>query len=364
MRGFSISYMQTQIIQFTQRGRVYLCLLLVWGFTFACGGSLKQMPEKPYHHVQGGFRNLPDSPERHSFSWDQIWFIASRPFMNLWWPTIPPEHVLPREEALRQFEALRGQDSLTWIGHLTAVLELNGQIILTDPWFSSYATPVPPFGPKRDVHPSLRVDDLPPVDVIVITHNHYDHLDLATLRQIPNQERITLIVPLGVGRYMKSLSYGSIVELDWHESRLLNGVRYTAVPSVHWSKRTLADTNETLWAGWIIDSGSQKVYVSEGEYGPLYREIGERYGPIHYALLSVGAYLPRGMMYGSHCIPQNCVQLGLDIQAEVMVPMHWGTVRLGTEGLLNAGPAFLEAARAQGVESRVWMMRIGETRRL
>lgn len=337
-------------------GFLLLTLVIFLGCQATAGS--KQPLSEP-HSVEH-FQNPPGSFES-SFSFSHLWFFASRPFMNLWWPRIPADHSVPPAEAWQHFQAFQNKDSITWVGHMTTVVRMNGKVILTDPWFTKYASPLPPLGPARDVPPGIQLADLPQVDAVVISHNHYDHLDILTLEKLPNPEQITVIVPLKVSKYFDHIPFKKVVELNWHEYFMLDDVRFTAVPAVHWSKRTLSDTNKTLWAGWILDSGQHKVYYSEGDYGEVYRQIGERYGPIDYAMLSVGAYLPRGMMHGSHCIPENCLQLGLDIQAQTMIPMHWGTVRLGTEGLLVPGQAFLNAAKALNVEDRVKLLRVGET---
>jgi len=290
--------------------------------------------------------------------------VWSRPFALLTTPHIPEDHILKTNTALKQFFSNPDKDSITWIGHMTAILRLDNQIIAIDPWFTNWATGIPPFGPKRDIPPGIALHQLPAVHTVVISHNHYDHLDIPTLEQLPNPETITVVVPLGVSRYFNHIQFKEVIELDWHESTTINNISYTALPVVHYSRRTLSDKNETLWAGFSIKSPTgKKIFFCEGEYGGIYKHIGEKYGPFDVALIASGAYLPREVMKGAHCTPEKCVQIGLDIRAKNLVPVHWGTVRLGTEDFMEPGALFREEALKKGVsDERIWIMKIGETR--
>ncbi|HET7133893.1 MAG TPA: MBL fold metallo-hydrolase, partial [Gammaproteobacteria bacterium] len=137
-------------------------------------------------------------------------------------------HVLTNAETLRLLGDFRGRNSVTWLGHMTVLLEIDGRTILADPWWSNYASPVPGFGPKRYVRPPLAIDELPPIDIVVVSHSHYDHLDLAAIGALPNRERITAVVPSGLGRYFRERGYGKVVELGWEESTTVEGIEITA----------------------------------------------------------------------------------------------------------------------------------------
>ncbi len=173
-----------------------------------------------------------------------------------------------------------------------------------------------------------------------------------------------MVVRVGVNRYFKHIYFKEVCEIGWHVSRVVDNITYTALPVVHFSKRTLFDSNETLWAGFSIKSAAgKKVFFCEAEYSPVYKQTGEKYGPFDIALIATGAYQPRKIMRGYHCAPEDCVQIGLDIQAKTLVPVHWGSVILSTEPFMEPGPLFKKEAMKKGVsESNIWLMKIGETR--
>jgi N-acyl-phosphatidylethanolamine-hydrolysing phospholipase D len=324
-------------------------------------------PDAPDHHTLFGFRNPAGSPERNPW-WKRLPWIVERLLAGRenWIADIPDSHVVPEAEAIAGLDASRG-DSVTWIGHMTTLLNLGGRTILTDPWFSDYASPIPPVGPRRYVPPGIPMEALPPIDVVLISHNHYEHLDLPTVAALPRRDRIAAVVPLGLGDYFREHGYGEVIEMDWYETRQVRGLTVTAMPVIHWSKRSLFRTNDTLWAGFSIDAadGRRVYFGGDAEYGPIYREIAERHGGFDLAILSIGAFLPRSVMHGAHCIPEDCLKIGLDLDAELLLGVHWGTVRLGDDGFDEAPRRFRDAGRAAGIEpDRVWTMRIGETRSL
>ena len=344
--------------------RLLIALLLTL-FSLAClSGPEKQIPGKPYHHTEDGFRNPPDSPER-SFSWHSFWFFPTRPFAPLFESDVPAGHVLPEKEAKAQFEQLSGKNTITWIGHQTAVIRLDGQIILIDPWFTKYAAPMAPFGPYREMDPGILLENLPQPNLVVVSHNHYDHMDIPTLEMLPNPEQITVIVPLRVSQYIEHIPFKKVVELDWHESTEESNIKFTALPIVHFSRRGLFDTNETLWAGFALEGrqSKKKVFFFEGDHGVVYKKIGDKYGPFDVALIASGAYEPRSLMIGAHCEPATCVQAGIDVGARILVPLHWGTMVLGSENIYETGELFKEAAIEKGKEEEdIWVLKIGETR--
>ena len=344
--------------------RVTLFSLLLF-FSYGCvSNSAKQAPGKPYHHTEDGFRNPEGSPEQ-SFSWHKLWFYPTRPFAPLFEIDVPPGHVIPQEDALASFNKLKEKNTLTWIGHQTAVIRLDGQVIVIDPWFTKYAAPMAPLGPYRQMDPGIALEKLPQIDIVVVSHNHYDHMDIPTLEMLPNPEKITVILPLKVSKYIEHIPFKKVIELDWHEQTEQSEIKFTALPIVHFSGRTLFDTNETLWAGFAIEGmkSKKKIFFFEGDYGSVYKDIGDKYGPFDLALIASGAYEPRAMMIGAHCEPATCVQAGIDVQATNLVPIHWGTIVLGSEDIYDTGKLFKEAALEKGKdEENVWVMKIGETR--
>ncbi len=331
----------------------------------ACASS-EPKPGAPAHHTESGFRNPPGSPPKNASN-ERLSWLFKRLAGGFPEGEAPPGHVIPRAEAKAALARMQGRDTVTWIGHMTALLRLGGKTVLADPWFSERASPFSFMGPKRYAPPGLEIADLPPIDVVVVSHNHYDHLDLDSLDVLPDRGRITAIVPLGLGHHFTERGFGRVVELDWHESTEAAGLTFTALPTIHWSNRLFTGRNETLWAAFAIESpdGPRVYFGGDSEYGPVFKDIGARYEDFDIALLSVGAYLPRFMMEGSHCVPADCVKLGLDIGAHTLVAMHWGSILLGDDGVEEGVNEFLAAGREAGLpDNRVWRMKIGETREI
>ncbi|MDP6804763.1 MAG: MBL fold metallo-hydrolase [Rhodospirillales bacterium] len=323
-------------------------------------------PSSPYHHTTAGFRNPEGSPERQ-WSWRRLPWILGRLVASSLDIEPPPNHVVPASEALAALYAMKDRDTLTWIGHNTVLLRIGGTTVLTDPWFTDYASPIRPIGPRRYVPPGIAIEALPPIDVVVISHGHYDHLDLPTIASLPGRERTTAVVPLGLGRYFAERGYARVVELDWFEDTMAAGLKITALPVVHWSKRSVFKTNDTLWAGFAIErAGGLRIYFGgDAEYGPIYGEITDQYGGFDVGLLSIGAFLPRFVMNGAHCVPRACIGIATDLDVHTLVGIHWGTVPLGSDGPLEAATRFREGARgARIADDRVWLLKIGETREL
>ncbi len=351
-----------------------VCLIFVW----ACSSlpSAQTQGQEDSHvmshvHVPGHnhdypetFSNPPGSVERN-FSWESLWFFPSRPFAQLFDQEVPEGFVIESDDAKAQFEDAEGKNSVTWIGHMSTVIRLDGRVILLDPWFTDYASPLPPFGPHRKMPPGLSLEQLPPIDLVVVSHNHYDHFDLPTLESLPNPENITLIMPLRMGAYVEHIPFKEVIELAWDETVVRVGIEVTALPVVHFSARGLFDRNETLWAGFALKGqrSGGSLFHFEGDYGNTYRRIGQEHGPFDIALIAVGAYKPRDIMVGAHCALDDCVQAGIDLKADILIPVHWGTTVLGTEDIYETGQEFREEALAKGIpDERIWLMKIGETR--
>ncbi len=347
------------------------CLLdlLVCGLVAAslvgCGEP-QHVPGKPYHHTDSGFRNPPGSPTRNSWIARAPW-VAKRMAGVVFsaQAAAARDHVLPRDMVLRQLALAEEQNTVTWIGHMTTLLRLDGKTILTDPWLTDYASPMGSWGAKRYVPPALGFDDLPRIDFVVISHSHFDHLDLPTIERLPGRERITAVVPLRLGSYFRDSGYGRVIELDWEQSATVDGMTFTALPVIHWSKRSVFASNDTLWAGFAIESpgGARIFFGGDAEYGPVYADLAKRHGGFDLALLSIGAFLPRVVMNGSHCVPEACLEIGRDLRAHTTLGIHWGTAPLGDDGPHLARDRFIAAGRAAGLpDDRIWTMKIGETR--
>jgi N-acyl-phosphatidylethanolamine-hydrolysing phospholipase D len=320
----------------------------------------------PWHHTADGFRNPPGSPARGGDFGDWSSFFLRR-FTDRGEVAVPAGHVLPEAEALDGVINHRSDgDRLSWLGHASFLVRLDGRTILTDPYLSAYASPLPPLGPKRFAPPGLPVERLPRIDLVLLSHNHYDHLDLPTVEALAGKDRVEVVVPLGLARYFRERSYRRVHELDWYGARTVQGLQITALPAIHFSKRTPFDGNRTLWTGYAIQGRSKRVYFAgDTAYGPVFRELGRGIAPFDLALLPIGAYEPRRLMQAAHATPEEALQIGRELGARRIVGMHWGTIRLTEEPPFEPPERFRAAAPAAGYGAdEAWVMRIGETRAL
>ena len=258
--------------------------------------------------------------------------------------------------------AILREPSLTWIGHSTFLVRMDGATFLTDPMFSERASPFSFMGPPRMVPPGVPLDALPKIDFVLLSHDHYDHADLATVRWLA-QRGVRFVVPLGLGEWIQSAG-GHALELDWWQDVELDGVRLHCVPAQHFSGRSLRDRFRRLWAGWVVSGRTRRFYyVGDTGYSDQFKEIGRRVGPIDLATVPIGAYLPSVMMHHVHVTPEEALQIAQDVEARRVVAMHFGTFDLADEPLDEPPRRFrAEAERLGWGEDRAWIMRIGETR--
>ena len=232
---------------------------------------------------------------------------------------------------------------LSWVGHATFLVQVSGVNILTDPQFSERASPLSFVGPKRAAPPGILLKDLPRTDVAIISHDHYDSLDVDTVKGLGNE--VHYLVPLGLKSWFEDLGISNVTELDWWQTEEYQGVKFHLVPAQHWSKRTPWGTNSTLWGGWVIETSKGNIYFAgdSGYDSKIFREIGERLGPMKLSLLPIGAYRPRWFMKPMHVDPFEAVRIHQDVKSELSIGMHWGTFKL-TDEPLNEPPALLERA--------------------
>ena len=254
--------------------------------------------------------------------------------------------------------------SATFIGHSTFLLQLGGICVLTDPIWSNRCSPVSFAGPRRVRRPGQSLDVLPGVDVLLVSHNHYDHMDLPTLRKIRKRWAPLVATGLGNARHLAKARIRSAVELDWWQSTELAGARVTYVPSQHFSSRSLYDRNRCLWGGFVIEAGGAVVYFAgDSGYCPHFAEIGRRFPRIDLALLPIGAYEPRWFMSQQHVDPLEAVRAHLDLRSRHSLGMHFGTFQL-TDESIDAPVLALRQARARAgvAESEFDVLAFGETR--
>ena len=265
-------------------------------------------------------------------------------------------------EAIRRNPAA---DTVTWVGHATLLIQLDGVNVLTDPQWSDRASPVGFAGPKRVTPPGLAFEDLPPIHVVLISHDHYDHLDVATVKRLAQTHRPRFLVPLGLRAWFAELGITEVGELDWWQSRTVSGLTLTCVPAHHFSGRTLWDRNRRLWSGWAVAGRAKRFYFAgDSAYFGGFAEIGARLGPFDVAAIPIGAYLPPVIMKAGHTTPEEALRALADVRGRRLVPIHWGTFDLAEEPIEEPPVRLLAEARRLELDAgRVWLLKHGETRR-
>ena len=302
------------------------------------------MEKKPYHHLPDGtFRNPEGSPTSRSSSGKFSYrdFNKEKKKLDM---TIPKEHVINKQEVLNNLEKFKDDDYIAWIGHATYLIKLGNTTIITDPVFSKNAGPLI-FGPKRFTDPALKLNEIPKTDIFLLTHNHYDHQDMSTIRRFPFKDA-KVLVPLKLGKYFKN--YKDVNEMDWYDEIKINDhLKITFLPAVHWSKRSLTDTNKTLWGNFLIQYKDKKIlFACDTGYGNIYKEIGEKYGPIDITMINIGAYDFRPMFDKSiyHTTPEEALNVAQDLKSKKVLGMHWGTFVLSLEPIMEPPIRFKENA--------------------
>ena len=234
---------------------------------------------------------------------------------------------------------------LIWIGHSTFLIKINDLTILTDPVFSERASPFKRFGPKRLIPPSLSIKDLPPIDVITVSHNHYDHLDIRSLKKISKKNpEAFFLIPKGDIDIFKKRNIDNVFEFEWWQNIDLKDHIFTFTPVQHWSARGLFDRNESLWGGWFIKSTDYSLYhAGDTGYSNDFVETQKRLGSPKYAFLPIGAYDPEWFMSASHVNPEDSIRIMKDLGAEFSFGMHWGTFTLTAEDTLEPAQRLKEA---------------------
>jgi len=276
------------------------------------------------------------------------------------WPT----HIETQPAALPPLDDASAV--VTFIGHSTFLIQTSAGNILTDPVYSLHAGPFGRFGPKRVRAPAIPFSALPPIATVLISHNHYDHCDLHTLSMLAKQFDPVAITPVGNGRFARAAGIRRVDEIDWWERIDTPGASFVATPAYHFSARTPFDKNRALWSGFMITTGLRRIYFAgDTAYGPLFREIAGRSGPVDLALLPIGAYEPRWFMRIIHMNPAEAVQAHLELEAQMSIAMHFGTFQLTTEGIDEPARALRRACQEKGVADAAFrVLQFGESIRL
>jgi N-acyl-phosphatidylethanolamine-hydrolysing phospholipase D len=332
--------------------------LLVGG---CAGVGSESLPGEPPHHVAGGFKN-PNPDFKRPDGWARWNFLVARAWASLVAPrTFDMPRVANDGAVLRAGTA---NPSVTWIGHSTLLVQVDGINILTDPHWGSRASPVSWAGPRRLAPPGVAFDDLPRIDAVVISHDHYDHLNLPTVKRLATAHDPLFLVPRGLKGWLADNGIRRVEELDWWQTRAYRGVRFVCVPAQHFSQRTPWDRDRRLWASWAMLGRDRRFYFGgdTGYFGG-FTEIGERLGPFDLAAIAIGAYRPKAIMQFVHTTPEQAVQASEDLSSRVLLGVHWGTFDLAEEPLDEPPRRMLAEAARRGIGAdRAWILKVGETR--
>ncbi len=253
---------------------------------------------------------------------------------------------------------------VTFINHSTVLLQFDGLNVLTDPIYEERVSPFQFVGPKRNAPPGVRFDDLPKIDVLLLSHNHWDHLEIGTVRKLCTRDQPKVICPLGVKAFLERAGCRNVTELDWRQSMPVSGqTTVHCVPAQHFSGRGLFDRNSTLWAGYVLDNPKTgKLYFAgDSGYGPHFRAIGEQYGPMRLALIPIGAYKPNWFMSPVHCSPAEAVRIHQDVRSAQSVAIHFGTFPLADDGETEPVDDLRQALTGQNIPAnRFRALKAGE----
>ena len=325
------------------------------------------MEKKPYHHLPDGtFRNPEGSPVRSKdvkFSYRQ--YSKEKKKIDL---TVPKEHVVDKEIVLSDLKNYENGDYISLIGHATFLIKLGDTTIITDPIFSKNAGPLI-FGPDRFTEPALKLNEIPKTDVFLLTHNHYDHQDMSTIRGFP-YKKAKVLLPLKLGKYFKG--YEDVNEMDWYDEIKINEqLKITFLPAVHWSKRSLTDTNKTLWGNFLIEYNGKKIlFACDTGIGKIYKEIGDEYGPIDLTFINIGAYnfypiMPYKDKSIYHTNPEEALKVAQNLKSRKVIGMHWGTFVLSLEPIMEPPKRFKKSAQKYGFKKDdALVFKIGEIKPL
>ena len=323
------------------------------------------MTNKPYHHLDNGkFRNPEGSPIRsENVKWSYSTFNKEKKKLDM---TVPDEHVIKKNLVLEKLNSIQNNDYIGWIGHATFLIKLGNTTIITDPVFSKNAGPLI-FGPKRYTEPALNLNELPKIDLFLLTHNHYDHQDMGTIRKFPYKDT-KVFTALKLGKYFTKHHFKDVQELDWYQEVKFNDLKITFLPAVHWSKRSLTDTNKTLWGSFLIEYAGKKIFFAcDTGYGNIYKKIGKEFGPIDLTMINIGAYDFRPMFEKSiyHTSPEEALQAAQDLKSKKVLGTHWGTFVLSLEPIMEPPKRFKDNAEKFGFKrDDALIFKIGEFKKL
>ena len=313
------------------------------------------------HHCDDGFRNFPliseDTSKGFSFNFRRIIDLFHL-------PEVPKDHYLSESEAIIEYNKFKSENTITWLGHSTFIIKINGKTILTDPILTEYASPIGPFGVKRFIPAGISLRNLPRIDILLISHNHYDHCDKETIEKLQGKEKIKVLVPLGLKKFFKEIGYKNIYEFDWGDRKIFDMIKFISLPAVHYSGRCLSDQFKTLWCSWAINTSSGNYFFAgDTGYSPkILSQIRDKIDQFNLAIVPIGAYKPK-FLQKYHTTPEQALKIGINLNASFLLAMHWGTFKLSDENIWEPPNLFIEEANKIGIsKNRIWILKIGETR--
>lgn len=326
-----------------------LFLFIIWILVYKPGLSY----EGPLsEHFNGRTFYNPDQKEPlHTFTDFMTWVWERNP------PEWKPKEIVP----ISTLPSVKKPLQVTFVNHSTTVIQIDDKVILTDPIWSERASPVSFAGPKRCHQPAIALENLKQVDAVVISHNHYDHLDLDTLKKLEALYKPTFIVPLGDFELLASEGFHNVSALDWWQSEKVGDVEIIFTPAQHWSRRGLLDTNESLWGGYFIRSQNRSVFFAgDTGYSKHFKDVSKRLGKPDIALLPIGAYLPTWFMKQNHIGPSDIPEVRKDLGNPLVMTVHFGTFPLGDDGQTQAADSLKEIISKSGQKKSYIIPKAGQ----
>lgn len=341
-------------------GVILIMTILFVNLSPEFGGKATKEQKKSYAKSQnykgGKFNNLGDVQMSMGFG------KIMRSFSGYFSP--PPKTAPGKDMAVLKIDSLdivqyRDSTRLIWFGHSTFLLQMNGKNILIDPMFGNVPAPHPMLGGKRfSSELPIEIEKLPKIDAVILSHDHYDHLDYGSIKQLKDKVDM-FYTPLGVGVHLQEwgIDPKQIVELDWWQETTFDDLVLKCTPAQHFSGRGLNDRAATLWSSWVIQSPSENIFFSgDSGYGPHFKEIGDKYGPFDFAMMECGQY--NEMWKEIHMMPEETAQAGLDVRAKYIMPIHWGAFKLAMHSWTD--PVERVTKKANALNLPVIVPQIGE----
>ncbi len=314
----------------------------------------------PPHHGENGFINTDPDFAEAGFTEMAPWIINKLPEVF----SSGEKVEIPREYNDGSFLKENKPYTATWIGHSTVLIQMEGQTILTDPVWSNRVGPFKWAGTARVSEPGFSLEKLPPIDIILISHNHYDHLDEFSVEEIVNRNpNVKFFVPLRVRDWFEERGIRNVEELDWWEGTTVNDLKIVCTPAQHFSGRWINDRNQSLWCSWTILGKKKLFFAGDSGYCSHFKNIGKRFGPFDLTLIPIGAYEPRKLMRPVHMNPEEAVQTSIDVRGKKMLGIHWGTFVLTDEPMDDPPKKLSEVVTLHQLsKDDFWALKLGETR--